>query len=688
MIDRIVITEKDTTGVVQNLNNMNTVLVAGFADGSRSWKVTSETYEIDADPKDIADFSKCPVGVPIVCNNISTFKSIFGSRPAVFCDDQYYIVRRDPQETTIDVTNIQGNITINDSSTSTVECTIKAQMPGNDTVPGENNYQFTVDDFLGALSEYISWSFNDITAAVYDAGGKLYDVPSGWFVFNESNTEFNLYDEVGYGGYVPVDGTETLVISGITLTLDIENTTNKLYYTVMEEEEEVVRYWSPSDVTHLDSATITYIDSGGSIQYFDTDSIPNGGAGSGNIMFEKGSPDPSYIYALELLSKGMVVAYVRLNEKRQFAKEYITVTNPSGHNPNDEVTVDNFYSKYLAAVTVDEGSPYNNYIVDTNTYPDIKYITAGGYPTFGWSNGTTTEQTESGSTICNRMLELAAKRGDCIALLDHTNNPHRVLYNIQEEPEGQLSVYAAVNSGKGNNYLNLGKGSYGAMYTPWALYNLSDTYYGIKDDFTERKEVPNPYPLPASFNYLCCAAGVINSGDSWQPVAGVVRGFNRDVVKTNTDKIMTSAVADYYQSPYSGAGTDAASINGITNISPYGIVVWGNRTLNKSTTGSLSALCFMSIRNIVCDVKKYVARYAKECMFEQNTDILFGKFSSKISSVLDNMQTSSVLAGYTIVRNKTSDPTKVSCTLTIYPTYAVESFEISINISDQEVVVE
>ena len=52
------------------------------------------------------------------------------------------------------------------------------------------------------------------------------------------------------------------------------------------------------------------------------------------------------------------------------------------------------------------------------------------------------------------------------------------------------------------------------------------------------------------------------------------------------------------------------------------------------------------------------------------------------------MQTSSVLAGYTIVRNKVSDPTKVSCTITVYPTYAVESFDIYVNISDQEVIVE
>lgn len=87
----------------------------------------------------------------------------------------------------------------------------------------------------------------------------------------------------------------------------------------------------------------------------------------GTKMFSKGDPDPSYIYAKELLALGIPVLYVRINKD------------------NEKPSVKKMYSA-LSGV----GYPYEEsgdtiftQLLDKGEYT-VKFITSGGYPSFGW----------------------------------------------------------------------------------------------------------------------------------------------------------------------------------------------------------------------------------------------------------------------------------------------------------------
>ena len=99
-------------------------------------------------------------------------------------------------------------------------------------------------------------------------------------------------------------------------------------------------------------------------------------------------------------------------------------------------------------------------------------------------------------------------------------------------------------------------------------------------------------------------------------------------------------------------------------------------------------LIFLNIRNLVSDVKKQVYVTAKKYMFEQNTDILWVNFKAGITPLLDRMQSGQGLSGYKIIKGTTDEKAKVVATIKLYPYYAVEEFEITVIISDEEVTVE
>jgi hypothetical protein len=62
---------------------------------------------------------------------------------------------------------------------------------------------------------------------------------------------------------------------------------------------------------------------------------------------------------------------------------------------------------------------------------------------------------------------------------------------------------------------------------------------------------------------------------------------------------VTNAIADSYQP------RDGIAINPITNIKPYGLVIWGARTLKDNVyAGDLTATSFLNVRQISSDAKR------------------------------------------------------------------------------------
>ena len=302
-------------------------------------------------------------------------------------------------------------------------------------------------------------------------------------------------------------------------------------------------------------------------------------------------------------------------------------------------------------------------IVDRGNY-SVKYLTSGGYPTFEYSSSQL-----STNTIVTKMLAMAEKRGDCVALIDHTDHISREL-----NPNKYGSLYNCLT----NASVSFGNGDFGAMFTPWATYNRITS-----DTLQSGQKGTSAFRAPASFAYLTSLADSLKTNANWLAIAGVTRGKVLNVGNM-TNKI-PNTVADAMQ-PRTGM-----SINAITNIKPYGQTIWGNRTLKKNAE-NLVATSFLNIRNLVSDVKKTCYTAARSITFEQDTDVLWVNFKGLISPLLDRMVSGYGISGYKIVRDTTHPKAKEKATvcarIILYPTYAVEDFYITVVLKDAEVTVE
>lgn len=309
----------------------------------------------------------------------------------------------------------------------------------------------------------------------------------------------------------------------------------------------------------------------------------------------------------------------------------------------------------VAGDTVSVSVNYVDSILLDRSLYNIKYITSGGYPTFEYN----------GKSVSQAMANLAKNRGDAVALIDHTNNPYRDLLGVS-------SVYYRANTSA--YLLSYATQSYSAMFTPYCNYALINDYASISN---------GTYDLPPSFAYLSCLASSIVSNPSWLAIAGAARGKVSGLNSVNTNSLITNSIADSYQKD------TAACINPITNIRPYGQCIWGNRTLvDNSVKQGTTALSFLNIRNLVCDIKKQIYVACQSLLFEQNSDILWVNFLSMVTPLLDQMVSGYGISNYKIIKLSPSDKSVITAEIRIYPVYAVEAFSITLYLQNGDVQVE
>lgn len=367
---------------------------------------------------------------------------------------------------------------------------------------------------------------------------------------------------------------------------------------------------------------------------------------NGTKIYNNGDFEKSYIIARELIGRGLPVMYANIVNRGTDGKKATPTVS------DIYAGIEKYYTKPTFTDGGDEPANYDLYLGDRGTY-SVKYLTSGAYPTF--------EYTGDGSKDLVKLMVATAKdRGDAVAIIDYANAPTRALY-------GNGSVYAAVNS------TPIVDGEYAAMFTPWAMYETIRE----RNDMTATTQL-----LPPSFGYLNALAQSIKTNDNWLAIAGVARGYVPQILALNTVNALSNTIADLYQ-PKTGV-----SINAITNVRPYGLTIYANRTLkDNGTFGKLSALSSLNIRNMVSDIKKTVYATAKRLVFEQNTDVLWVNFKAGITGILDKMITGNGIESYKITREQSSTKEKVKATIKIVPIRPVEDFEIDIVLTDSTVEV-
>ena len=339
-----------------------------------------------------------------------------------------------------------------------------------------------------------------------------------------------------------------------------------------------------------------------------------------------------------------------------------TLSLPSDINyeTSDEFNVTDIYKAFMNSCEAENSKLYT--LMDKGEY-QIKFLTLGAYPSFEFGLDKTGTGSIETYNIFDNLIETAAKRGDCIALVDHTNNSTRTLQTTAGSVYANLSAYVK------NSLTITRKGgdsedgyTYGAMFTPYAIYKLS----------TQNN---TQHTLPASFGYLSAFAASTQVNPNWYAVAGVSRGIPSGLIGLSQN--ITNTIADLYQP------RNNVAINCITNIKPYGYTIWGNRTLkNNSADGDLKALSFLNIRVLTCDLKKTLYQACKRYTFENNTDITWLNFKSQIEPVLAKMLSGNGIASYQIIKVATTKKATIEAIIRLVPIEPVEDWFITIELTD------
>lgn len=263
------------------------------------------------------------------------------------------------------------------------------------------------------------------------------------------------------------------------------------------------------------------------------------------------------------------------------------------------------------------------------------------------------------SQAVKSMLKCAEQRGECTALVDHTETTP----TIQKQLENVKLITTEVGKESGK---------YAASFTPWCKINLTSP-----QSVTESTVVnfTSSQTLPASYAYLASFANSTISNPNWFAIAGSKRG-----IIPKLDKPLTKfgeLEANALQSRDDGD----ISINPICLVNPYGYIIWGNRTLNP-INGNLTASDFLNIRQLITDIKKQLFIVSRALTFEQNTNTLWNKFKSMITPLLERMQTSQGIEGFKLTKVNSDEKGTVYAKIKIIPIEAVEDFTLDVELAD------
>ena len=390
----------------------------------------------------------------------------------------------------------------------------------------------------------------------------------------------------------------------------------------------------------------------------------NGEADGGKDYFKKDGND--YIISLK-----WVQDYAG-QDFRVYVKTQVDATSTW------DASDDQVYFKKLSGTTIKDmynalssmvyDTSQQDRLVDKGNY-SIKYITSGGYPVYEYNNG----------ELVTKMKRLAYERGDCVALIDHTFMPERNM-NI-DQPD---SLYNAVTHDA--SFTSSPESSYAAMFTPWCKYTrITSDVVSSNSDVTPVTEIK----MPASFAYLTSLADSIKTYANWMAVAGVTRGMVQHLASDGIITDIPNGVAD----KMSTEDNSGIYINPITNVRPYGNVIWGNRTLLKNEDKtSTQATSFLSIRNLISDIKKLCYTVCRRLTFEPNSNQLWTNIQAGIMPTLDRMQSGYGISGYQLAINKEHPEYGRHATfcfkIILYPVYPVERFYVNVILRDNEVTFE
>jgi len=233
------------------------------------------------------------------------------------------------------------------------------------------------------------------------------------------------------------------------------------------------------------------------------------------------------------------------------------------------------------------------------------------------------------NTLNNKLVDVCELRGDALAIIDLDGGytpPHE---SSATRVNRKGNVKTVVSNKKNTLQIN---SSYGCAYYPWV--QIRDTINGV-----------TLWAPPSVVAMGAMSYGEANS-QLWFAPAGFTRGglsANRagGVPVVGVEEKLTVKQRDrLYEN----------QINPIASFPAEGIVIFGQKTLQVSA----SALDRVNVRRLLIYLKKQVSRFAATILFDQNVDVTWTRFKSKVEPFLSDVKAGLGLTDYKVVLDETT----------------------------------
>jgi phage tail sheath protein FI len=233
------------------------------------------------------------------------------------------------------------------------------------------------------------------------------------------------------------------------------------------------------------------------------------------------------------------------------------------------------------------------------------------------------------NTLNNKLVDMCENRGDALAIIDLKGG-----YQPPSESDGTRvarrgKVKTVVSEKRNNLQVN---SSYGCAYYPWV--QIRDTINGV-----------TLWTPPSVVAIGAMSYGEANS-QLWFAPAGFTRGglsANRagGVPVVGVEEKLTSKQRDrLYEN----------QINPIASFPAEGIVIFGQKTLQVGA----SALDRINVRRLLIYLKKQVSRFSATILFDQNVEVTWTRFKSKVEPFLADVKAGLGLTDYKVILDETT----------------------------------
>lgn len=231
-------------------------------------------------------------------------------------------------------------------------------------------------------------------------------------------------------------------------------------------------------------------------------------------------------------------------------------------------------------------------------------------------------------------------------------------------PYGLKGPQAAVNwtNGKGNGRTAAINSSYAAVYWPWL--KVFDVW-----SRTDKWLSPEAFAI----GVLCTTDAV---ADPWFAPAGLSRG--RLTKPLDTEIVLNQGDRDVLYSP-------GECVNPITKFQRDGIVVWGQRTAQRTPT----ALDRINIRRMMIVLRKMILASTRMLVFEPNDPITWARVQNVLNPMLDDIRRRRGITEFRVLCDETTntpirvDRNELWCRILIKPTKTAEVLVFELNLTNQ-----